>query len=387
MYVTWLSFRSLFPIVFPISPQTSSDDLFLPPYHEEMVDNLLSNESSDDCGSSLAEALLPLVESSSSASSSPLLTPWVCSTRYKTELCTSYAASSLCKYAERCQFAHGLHELHVPYRHPKYKTELCRSFHTTGYCYYGTRCLFVHGATEQRPACRHQHHRRKNVPCRTFRSYGVCPFGTRCNFLHVDVELEDGVDGVAAAADSPVSCGRGSSGGSCGSSVSGVEEKSPVDLLLSPGFQAKEWKPRGALCRTFSSFGFCLYGTRCRFQHGLPSKLKGSDPTLSPAAGFQPTIGGRAFSQSCTDLLLSPFSPFSSSSPASSNSSPPPSSTCTPPSVTTPPPVEAAAHNAFTFSSQHLNELLLPLALHLQRLESSQALAASAHNIWDNRAL
>ncbi|XP_059933168.1 cysteine three histidine 1 [Gadus macrocephalus] len=352
--------------------ETSSDDLFLPPYHEEMVDNLLSNESSDDydCGSSLADALLPLVESSASP-----ITPWLCSTRYKTELCTSYAASGLCNYAERCQFAHGLQELHVPYRHPKYKTELCRSFHTTGYCYYGTRCLFVHGATEQRPACRP---RRKNVPCRTFRSYGVCPFGTRCNFLHVD-ELGDGVDGVAE--ESPVSCGRGSS---CGSSVSGIEEKSPADFLT-PTFQAqtKEWKPRGALCRTFSSFGFCLYGTRCRFQHGLPSKLKGSDSTLSPA-GFQAAIGSRAFSQSYTDMLLSPFSPFSSS-PASSNSSPPPSSTCTP-SVTTP-PVETAAHNAFTFSSQHLNELLLPLALHLQQLESSQALATSAQKIWDNRAL
>ncbi|CAL8325487.1 unnamed protein product [Lota lota] len=346
--------------------ETSSDDLFLPPYHEEMVDNLLSNESSDgyDCGPSLAEALLPLVESSPS----PLI-PWVCSTRYKTELCTSYAASGLCKYAERCQFAHGLQELHVPYRHPKYKTELCRSFHTTGYCYYGTRCLFVHGATEQRPACRH---RRKNVPCRTFRSYGVCPFGTRCNFLHID-ELGGGV-----AAESPASCGSSS----CGSSVSGFEEKNNQVDHLSPTFQAqaKEWKPRGALCRTFSSFGFCLYGTRCRFQHGLPSKLKGSNSSLSPSC-CQAIIGSRAFSQSSTDFLLSPFSQFSSSlSPASSNSSPPPSS------VTTP-PIKAAAHNAFTFSSQHLNDLLLPLALHLQQLESSQALATSAQKIWDNRAL
>lgn len=318
--------------------ETTSDELFLPSYQdEELVDNLLSSEESDGDGGggeglSLARALLPLVESSS-----PPLIPWVCSTRYKTELCTSYSATGFCKYAERCQFAHGLHELHVPFRHPKYKTELCRSFHTTGYCYYGSRCLFVHNPSERRPALR----RCRNVPCRTFRSFGVCPFGTRCNFLHV----EGG--GVGSGLESP----------------NVDEEKTPpaADPQLQP--QTKEWKPRGALCRTFSSFGFCLYGTRCRFQHILPSKIKPSDqtPQLSPGSSGLP----------------SPTSLFTSSSPISSTSSSPPSA-----SPLTTPPAEATAHNAFTFSSQHLSDLLLPLALHLQQLESSKA-----QEIWDNRAL
>ncbi|XP_059210200.1 cysteine three histidine 1 [Centropristis striata] len=315
--------------------KTSSDDLFLPSYQdEELVDNLLSCEESDGEGGeglSLARALLPLVESSS-----PPLLPWVCSTRYKTELCNSYSATGFCKYAERCQFAHGLHELHVPFRHPKYKTELCRTFHTTGYCYYGSRCLFVHNASERRPAMR----RRKNVPCRTFRSFGVCPFGTRCTFLHVE-------DGAAAAATSPESPDNG-------------EEKMPP-TVSSPQLQpqSKEWKPRGALCRTFSSFGFCLYGTRCRFQHGLPSKMKAYEQSalLSPASSGLPSL--------------------SSSSPVSSTSSSPPSA-----SPLNTPPAEATAHNAFTFSSQHLSDLLLPLAIHLQQLESSKA-----QEIWDNRAL
>ncbi|XP_071400179.1 cysteine three histidine 1 [Centroberyx affinis] len=334
--------------------ETSSDDLFLPPYQdEEMVDNLLSSEESDGGGGglSLSEALLPLVESSSS---SPL-NPWVCSTRYKTKLCTSYAGTGFCTYAERCQFAHGLQELHVPFRHPKYKTELCRSYHTTGYCYYGTRCLFVHSPMEQRPACRR---RRRNVPCRTFRSFGVCPFGTRCNFLHVE-----GVGGEEE------STGR-------------EDEKTgpaPSPQQLQP--QAKEWKPRGALCRTFSSFGFCLYGTRCLFQHGLPSKTKTPEspggalsPLLSPGGALSPLLfpGSDA---------LSPSSPFSSASPTSSGSPSPP------PSVSPSPSAESAAHNAFTFSSQHLCDLLLPLALHLKQLESSKAMAASAQEIWDNRAL
>ncbi|XP_075943018.1 cysteine three histidine 1 [Anarhichas minor] len=317
--------------------QARSDDLFLPSYQDEMlVDNLLSSEESDiDCGGegfSLAEALLPLVESSS-----PTLSPWVCSTRYKTELCTSYSTTGVCKYSERCQFAHGLHELHVPFRHPKYKTELCRGFHTTGYCYYGSRCLFVHDDAEQRPALR----RRRNVPCRTFCSFGVCPFGTRCNFLHVE-----GGD-VGSGSESP-----------------DVGEEMPVPVS-SPHLQhpTKQWKPRGALCRTFSSFGFCLYGTRCRFQHGLPNKIRTTDQ-------FQGGLSG-------SSGLPSPTSLFTSSSPMSSTLSSPPSDS---PLAT--PPAEVTAHNAFTFSSQHLSDLLLPLALHLQQLESSKAQA-----IWDNRAI
>ncbi|XP_020792078.1 cysteine three histidine 1 [Boleophthalmus pectinirostris] len=323
--------------------ETSSDDVFLPAYHEELVDNLLSSEESDEDsggeGLSLAQALLPLVESSS-----PPLIPFVCSTRYKTELCTTYSASGVCKYAERCQFAHGLHELHVPFRHPKYKTELCRSYHTTGYCYYGSRCLFVHSPDEQRPCVR----RKRNIPCRTFRSFGVCPFGTRCNFLHIE---------------------GGELGGSLTDSNENVERApnpmapSPTSPQVQP--QSKDWKPRGAICRTFSSFGFCLYGTRCRFQHGLPNKISGAEPS--------PGFFGSGSSQGSSGLP----SPWFTSSPGSSASSSPP---LTPP-LTTPTP-EATANNAFTFSSQHLSELLLPLALHLQQLESTKA-----QEICDNRAL
>lgn len=323
--------------VCPLSFQTRSDDLFLPSYQDEqLVDDLLSCDDSNRAlggpGLSLAAALLPLVESSS-----PTFINSVCSTRYKTELCSSYSASGFCKYAERCQFAHGLHELHVPCRHPKYKTELCRGFHTTGYCFYGSRCLFVHGGAEQRPAPR----RRRNVPCRSFLSFGVCPFGTRCNFLHVEAG-----DAVGSGAESPA-----------------AEEPPPPVSSPLPLPQAKEWKPRGALCRTFSSFGFCLYGTRCRFQHGLPNKIQAGSRYPQPYPGSSGSP--------------SPTSRLASSSALSSSSSSPPSAS---PLAT--PPEEAVAHNAFTFSSQHLSDLLLPLAIRLQQLECSKG-----QEIWANRAL
>ena len=68
----------------------------------------------------------------------------VAATRYKTELCRSFQENGTCKYGDKCQFAHGGHELRNMMRHPKYKTELCRTFHAAGYCPYGPRCHFVH---------------------------------------------------------------------------------------------------------------------------------------------------------------------------------------------------------------------------------------------------
>jgi len=70
--------------------------------------------------------------------------------RYKTELCRPYEESGSCKYGDKCQFAHGSHELRNLVRHPKYKTELCRTFHTIGFCPYGPRCHFIHNADEAR---------------------------------------------------------------------------------------------------------------------------------------------------------------------------------------------------------------------------------------------
>ncbi|XP_013781731.1 mRNA decay activator protein ZFP36L1-like [Limulus polyphemus] len=70
--------------------------------------------------------------------------------RYKTEMCRPFEESGTCKYGDKCQFAHGMHELRTLTRHKKYKTELCRTFHTTGLCPYGSRCHFIHYSEEAR---------------------------------------------------------------------------------------------------------------------------------------------------------------------------------------------------------------------------------------------
>lgn len=68
---------------------------------------------------------------------------------YKTELCRSWMESGTCRYANKCQFAHGPEELRPVTRHPKYKTEICKTFHTSGTCPYGKRCRFVHFSTNE----------------------------------------------------------------------------------------------------------------------------------------------------------------------------------------------------------------------------------------------
>ncbi|XP_067682185.1 mRNA decay activator protein ZFP36L2-A-like [Haliotis asinina] len=72
------------------------------------------------------------------------------SSRYKTEMCRPFEESGHCKYGDKCQFAHGIHELRNLARHPKYKTELCRTFHTIGFCPYGPRCHFIHNEDERK---------------------------------------------------------------------------------------------------------------------------------------------------------------------------------------------------------------------------------------------
>ena len=73
--------------------------------------------------------------------------------RYKTELCRPFMESGNCKYGEKCQFAHGTHEVRAMARHPKYKTEYCRTFHSSGFCPYGPRCHFIHDPSEKRERC------------------------------------------------------------------------------------------------------------------------------------------------------------------------------------------------------------------------------------------
>jgi hypothetical protein len=68
-------------------------------------------------------------------------------TKYKTEMCKNWIEVGHCRYGNKCQFAHGDHELMgkaPPVNNNKYKSKTCTTFNEKLYCPYGQRCLFKH---------------------------------------------------------------------------------------------------------------------------------------------------------------------------------------------------------------------------------------------------
>jgi len=75
----------------------------------------------------------------------PLRCPKTERTKYKTELCKNWIETGVCRYGDKCQFAHGYHELvYQGPKNQKYKSKQCNTFIERLYCPYGNRCLFKH---------------------------------------------------------------------------------------------------------------------------------------------------------------------------------------------------------------------------------------------------
>ena len=65
--------------------------------------------------------------------------------KLKSSLCKNYTEKGCCPYGQKCQFAHGTHELRVNMHiNNSYKTKVCNAFFKKGTCQYGYRCNFVH---------------------------------------------------------------------------------------------------------------------------------------------------------------------------------------------------------------------------------------------------
>jgi hypothetical protein len=65
-------------------------------------------------------------------------------TKWKTEKCHNWEMHGVCKFAEKCAFAHGNEELKQKATNNSYKTKLCKQFFEDGFCPYGSRCQFSH---------------------------------------------------------------------------------------------------------------------------------------------------------------------------------------------------------------------------------------------------
>ena len=65
--------------------------------------------------------------------------------KYRTELCKNYEMTGTCKYGNKCDYAHGLHDLRQKDQVNHYfRLKNCKSFFANGYCPYGVRCQFSH---------------------------------------------------------------------------------------------------------------------------------------------------------------------------------------------------------------------------------------------------
>lgn len=131
---------------FALSRMSSSPATATATLVTSLLDNLSTHHRRLERTQSAPAPIIP----SASVSAAAAAAAAVNTSRYKTELCRPYEEFGVCKYGDKCQFAHGLSELRSLARHPKYKTELCRTYHTVGFCPYGPRCHFVHNEEEAR---------------------------------------------------------------------------------------------------------------------------------------------------------------------------------------------------------------------------------------------
>ncbi|XP_043913004.1 mRNA decay activator protein ZFP36L2-like isoform X2 [Protopterus annectens] len=288
----------------------------------DMVFSPWSTEPVEESTSpSLSASLFPLLDSSGQPTDASGWCPSY--VRYKTELCSRYAITGTCKYNERCQFAHGLQELRVPSQHPKYKTELCHTFHTCGFCPYGPRCLFVHDLDEQKIVRQNRSKKiiskYKTEYCRTFASLGVCPYGTRCHFIHNE-----------------------------------KERRLPAPQAPSSRFKLHQNNYKKEQCRNILT-GFCPYGARCHFLHN-------QENNEVQQAEVEPFISANYCSKGGAVYKLAGRSLSPSSDGVSTSSGTP--DYCM--GSISPVPTECSANNAFTFTSQQITDLLLPLAIGMQ---------------------
>jgi hypothetical protein len=65
-------------------------------------------------------------------------------------MCKNYSEKGYCPYYERCQFAHGYHDLAYTsaladrFTRMESRQTKCKNFWKTGQCTYGLRCQFMH---------------------------------------------------------------------------------------------------------------------------------------------------------------------------------------------------------------------------------------------------
>ena len=197
---------------------------------------------------------------------------------YKTSLCKNYMMGMYCQFADKCQYAHGRHELRdkppaVPPSQlpddvkkrlaekakslPGYKTKICNNFEKEGHCQYDDMCHYAHGEDELKEESEGDKMMaeklkiRKNPFYKTImcKSLATCQFGENCVYAHSEDEIRPVASNMMQGA-SFASKGVGNSSVG-GGSMQGSN-------VMSGGYKT-------SLCKNYMDSGICSFGTKCMY--------------------------------------------------------------------------------------------------------------------------
>jgi len=201
---------------------------------------------------------------------------------FKTSLCKNYMVGMYCQFADKCQYAHGKHELRdkpvaVPPSQlpedvkkklaekaknlPGYKTKLCTNFEKEEECQYEEMCHYAHGEEELREetdtdkAMAVQMKVKKNPFYKTImcKSLPDCQYAENCVYAHSKSEVR------------PMQAAFNGIQGMMGGMMPGA---------VKPGYKS-------SLCKNFIE-GDCSFGPKCNFAHGPMELRSAATPMMTP---------------------------------------------------------------------------------------------------------
>jgi len=227
---------------------------------------------------------------------------------YKTSLCKNYMMGMYCQFADKCQYAHGRHELRdkpatVPPSElpeeikkkltekaknlPGYKTKLCSNFEIDEQCDYAEMCHFAHGEEELREETEVDKEMatvmrvKKNPFYKTImcKSLPDCQYKDNCVFAHSEAEVR------------PMNNPAGMMG------MVGMSG-------MMPGAGNASYK--SSLCKNYKD-GKCTYGAKCNFAHGA-SELRAPGmmtavPNMAMGMGQMGAMNALYKTTMCTNMM------------------------------------------------------------------------------------
>ena len=162
---------------------------------------------------------------------------------FKTKLCCKFRAGT-CPYVTNCNFAHSIEELRRP--PPNWQEIVAQHEEEKGVSsepreeYQIPSLGSVNFVGDSQRSYKGRH-------CKKFYTEEGCPYGDNCTFLHD--EQSKNRESVA------ISLGPGGYGGAATSPVSG------------PNAKPSNWKTR--ICNKWELTGYCPFGSKCHFAHGV----------------------------------------------------------------------------------------------------------------------